>query len=521
MLRGFWVTQLRFLLLLRVFVRKKKNKSGVISVQVITKVNGKSKLVKTLGSSNDPGRLEELVETGYHYIKKYKGQQVMDFSDTKSVYKSVFSSISSHTEIGTEALLGGIFNEIGFHKIKDSLFKYLVYSRLIQPVSKLKTTEYLFLYKEIEITTQQIYRYLDKLHSTQKELVQQISYEHTRKILKNDIRVVFYDVTTLYFEIDQEDELRKTGFSKEGKHQNPQIVLGLLVSKHGYPLAYEIFEGNKFEGHTMLPVIDAFKEKYNLEQLVVIADSGLLSKSNVETLQEKGYEFVLGARIKNETHRVKEKILALDLSHGQSAVIRKGNLKLIITYSDDRAKKDRYNREKGLRKLEKQIQRGRLTKANINNRGYNKFLKLDGEITVAIDTEKLQQDTRWDGLKGYITNAKLNKDQIIENYHHLWQIEKAFRVSKSDLRIRPIYHRLQRRIEAHICISFVAYKVYKELERQLYEKKAEISVNKAIEIAKTIYQVTAVAPDKTKIEHLLITNEKQKTLIELFPENFG
>src|SRR5690606_20284780 len=116
--------------------------------------------------------------------------------------------------------------------------------------------------------------------------------------LNDDIRVVFYDVTTLYFEIDQEDELRKTGFSKEGKHQNPQIVLGLLVSKNGYPLAYEIFEGNKFEGHTMLPVIDSFKEKYDLQQLIVIADSGLLSKSNVDSLQEKGYEFVLGARIK-------------------------------------------------------------------------------------------------------------------------------------------------------------------------------------------------------------------------------
>ena len=114
-------------------------------------------------------------------------------------------------------------------------------------------------------------------------------------------------------------------------------------------------------------------------------DSGLLSKSNVETLQEKGYEFVLGARIKAESQAIKEQILALNHSHGESALIKKGNLKLIITYSDDRAKKDRYNREKGLSKLEKQIQRGRLTKANITNRGYNTFLKLEGEIKVAIE----------------------------------------------------------------------------------------------------------------------------------------
>jgi len=314
--------------------------------------------------------------------------------------------------------------------------------------------------------------------------------------------------------------LSRTGFYKEDKHQNPQIVLGLLVSKNGYPLAYEIFEGNKFEGYTMLPVIDTFKKKFNLQQLVVIADSGLLSKSNVETLQEKGYEFVLGARIKNETNKIKEKILALNLDNGQSAVIRKGHLKLIITYSDDRAKKDRYNREKGLRKLEKQIQRGKLTKSNINNRGYNKFLKLEGEMSVAIDYEKLKQDARWDGLKGYLTNAKMNKNQIIENYRHLWQIEKAFRISKTDLKIRPIYHRLQRRIEAHICISFVAYKVYKELERQLYEMKSSITANKAIEIAENIIEIEMTLPQSGKvIKRTLLKTDEQKYLNSIF--DFG
>lgn len=515
------MTQHFILLFLCVFVRKKKNKSGVISVQVIAKVEGKSKLMKTIGSSKETRVINEFVKRGKEFIQNYRGQQALNFIDTKSVYRSVFDAVTSHKEVGTERLLGAIFNEIGFNRIEDSLFKYLVFSRLIQPVSKLKTTEYLFLYKEIEIGSQQIYRYLDRLHSSQKDLVQQISYQHTKKVLQDDIGVVFYDVTTLYFEIDQEDDLRKTGFSKEGKHQNPQIVLGLLISKHGYPLAYEIFEGNKFEGHTMLPVIDAFKNKYNLGQLVVIADSGLLSNNNVQELQERGYEFVLGSRIKNESRPIKQKILELDLNHGQSTVIEKGDLRLIISYSDDRAKKDRYNREKGLKKLEKQIRGGKLTKSNINNRGYNKFLKLEGEISVAINYDKLKQDSRWDGLKGYLTNAKMNKNQVIENYQHLWQIENAFRVSKSDLKVRPIYHRLQRRIEAHICISFVAYKIHKELDRQLKKRKAKISANTAIEIAKTIYSITATMPDGTELEHLLITNERQKQLMEIFPENFG
>jgi transposase len=173
----------------------------------------------------------------------------------------------------------------------------------------MKTSDFLDRYRGVDYPVQQIYRYMDKFHSERKELVQQISYQHTKKILGGKVNIVFYDVTTLYFEIDSEDDLRKTGFSKEGKHQNPQIVLGLLVSKNGYPLAYDIYEGNKFEGHTMLPVLDLFKEKYDLDQLVIIADSGLLSNANIEDLLSGGYEFILGARIKNEKRDIQQKIL--------------------------------------------------------------------------------------------------------------------------------------------------------------------------------------------------------------------
>jgi transposase len=500
------------------FVREKPNKSGVISVQVIAKINGKSKLIKTIGSSRDEKAIKQLVEQGRHYIASFGGQTAFDFSDETRLVQSVFQQIDSHTEIGTELLLGKIFNDIGFNIIDDQLFRQLVLSRLTYPVSKLKTSDYLEKYHDLEYPVQQIYRYMDKLHSSQKELVQQISYEHTNYVLGGQVTIVFYDVTTLYFEIDQEDTLRKTGFSKEGKHQNPQIVLGLLVSRNGYPLAYDIFEGNKFEGHTMLPVLDAFKEKYKLGQLVIIADSGLLSNANIEELQEKGHEFILGARIKNEKRKIQQQILALSLKNGESTVIVKDGLKLIVTYSDNRAKKDRQNREKGLRKLEKRIKTGKLTKSGINNRGYNKYLKMDGEVNVEIDYKKYNADAAWDGLKGYISNARLGKDEIIENYGHLWLIEKAFRISKNDLKIRPIYHRAQRRIEAHICISFVAYKIYKELERQLKSMGSKLSPEKAIEIAKTIYQIKATVKGKS-VAQILLINDEQQHLAQLF--NFG
>jgi transposase len=322
----------------------------------------------------------------------------------------------------------------------------------------------------------------------------------------------------LYFEIDNEDDLRKTGFSKEGKHQHPQIVLGLLVSIDGYPLAYEIFEGNKFEGYTMLPVIDTFKNKYKLDKLVIIADSGLLSNHNITELQTKGYDFILGARIKNEKHDIQNKILNLNLSNGESQLIEKDeHIKLIVSFSESRAKKDKSNREKGLKKLEKQIKTGKLTKANINNRGYNKYLKLAGSVEVSIDQEKFNADGKWDGLKGYLTNTNLSKNEIIDNYSHLWKIEKAFRVAKTDLKIRPIFHFKARRIEAHICIAFAAYKLYKELERQLKEKQSNISAEKAIAIAKTIYSLTLTTPTtKERITKTLILNAEQKNLMRLF-----
>lgn len=499
------------------FIREKANKSGNISVQVIDKSSGNYKVVHTAGSSADRSEIGSLVAKAKLWIQRKTGIQELDLSGTTAQMTTFVNGIESLNHVGYDLVLGRVFDEIGFDKIDDEIFRELVLARIAFPKSKLKTTEYLYRQKGIAWSEDQVYRYLDKLYNSQKEAVQQISFEHTRAILDNDINVVFYDVTTLYFEIDDEDNLRKTGFSKDGKHQCPQIVLGLLVSKNGYPLAYEIFEGNKFEGHTMLPVVNAFKEKYQLDQLIIIADSGLLSRSNIEELQDKDYEFILGARIKNESEPIKRKILALDLKNGQSAAIKKGDLTLVVTYSDNRAKKDIHNREKGLRKLEKRIRTGRLTKSNINNRGYNKFLKLEGEIKVEIDNSKLEQDRKWDGLKGYLSNAKLEKDQIIENYQHLWHIEKAFRIAKSELKIRPIYHRLQRRIEAHICISFVAYKVFKEIERRLYDIKAGISPYKAIEIAESIFEITVALPgSQTKIKKILLLTEEQKYLAKLF-----
>lgn len=503
-------------------MRKKKNPSGVISIQVIDKSSGKYVVKKTIGSSNDISQIEQLISMAHRWIQDQIGQETLDFTNYEELTRTVLDQISEVTISGVELLLGRIFDQIGFNQIDSDLFKPLVLCRLESPASKLKTTDYLFKYYSLSIDVEAIYRYMDKLYNTQKEKVQQISYHHTKGILTDDIRMVFYDVTTLYFEIEKEDNLRKTGFSKDGKHQHPQIVLGLLVSVGGYPLAYDIFEGNKYEGDTMLPIIDAFKKRYQFESLTIVADSGLISNHNITEMEERGYKYILGARLKNQPSPIEEQICALHLKNGESKVIWKSkNTALVINYSDKRAKKDLFNRERGLRRLEKQIVSGKLTKSNINKRGYNKYLKIEGEMNISIDKEKFEEDAKWDGLKGYQTNdMSLSKEDVIENYRQLWKIEKAFRISKHDLKIRPIYHRKQRRIEAHICLSFAAYKVYKELERLLDQKKASISVEKAIDIAKTIYNVKVrVLSSSQTIAKTIITNDEQRYLVNLFNLN--
>jgi transposase len=503
-----------------VFVRKKNNVSGVVSVQIIDKSSGKYELYRTVGSSIDKNAIAALVSKAKLQILEISKQTSLPFSQSleDDYINTLIDNIESFSLVGPELLLGKIFDEIGFNAIQDILFRHLVIARLVYPVSKLKTADYLFKYKGIEISVYSIYRYLDKLHATQIELVQKISLTHTLQLFDNKIAIVFYDVTTLYFEASDEDDLRKMGFSKDGKHQQPQIVLGLLVSQGGYPLDYDIFEGDMYEGDTMIPIIEHFLTKHKPEQLIVVADAGLLSNKNITALKEKKYQYIIGARIKNETTAMKHKILSQSLLDNQSTIIKKEDgSSLILSYKENRAKKDAHNRKKGFEKLKEKVKSGKLSKSNINNKGYNKYLKMDGEVNIKVDEEKYKEDAKWDGLKGYITNTSLTKEAVIEKYGQLWQIEKAFRISKSDLQIRPIYHHLRRRIEAHICISFAACKIYKELERQLKEMESSQSPESVIDILKTIYMITLQTPYSNGFhKRLILKNKEQVELIKIF-----
>lgn len=501
------------------FIRKNRNRSGSISIQIVRKINRSNRVIKTIGVAKTKREEELLVLLAESEMERITGAQSLFVEHDDLVVENFVTSIDNdHLQIvGSELILGKIYKKIGFPNDGScNYFRNLVLCRLVYPGSKLRTVDYFKQHLNMDISVYSIYRFLDELNTEIKPIIEQISFDYTRKVLKGKVGVVFYDMTTLYFEASEEDDYRITGFSKDGKHQQPQIMIGLLVSSQGYPIGYQIFEGNTSETKTLIPLLKSFQEKFDIDKPIIVADAALLSKKNIAALQENQYEYILGGRLKNESEEIKAKVINLDIKEDKPRELKSSNGRLIVSFSSKRAHNDRKNREKGLKRLEKKVRTGKLTKEHINNRGYNKYLKLVGEIDVAIDYDKYKADSIWDGLKGYITNTHLSKEEVIGNYNQLWHVEKAFRISKTDLRIRPIYHRLKNRIEAHICVCFAAYAVYKELERLLKKNKIEISATKAIEAIKEIRQLRYILPKSRHTKtRILNPTQMQSRLLDM------
>lgn len=333
------------------FLREKKNKSGSVSVQIIQKLRGKYTVLQTIGSGRTEQEVTRLNYLGKQEISRLSQQAELFVLENDLQVEQIFSNLSNASIriVGPELIFGKLYDKIGFGSIQQELFRHLVIARIAYPLSKLKTVDYLYRYQGLTLDIDKVYRFLDKLNDELKEQVEQISYAHTLTVLEGKISVVFYDMTTLYFEAEDEDDLRKTGFSKDGKHSNPQIFLGLLVGTGGYAIGYDIYEGNIFEGHTLIPFLEKISAKFKLGKPIVVADAGLLSTENIKTLEAKGYEYILGARIKNEPDGIKNQILKHEFSNGQTICIDKsGKTKLIVAFSNKRAVKDQHNRNRGI-----------------------------------------------------------------------------------------------------------------------------------------------------------------------------
>ena len=538
------------------FIRKKLNKSGTVSVFVLsTTKSRKQRLVKSFGSVHpcDTAAMEKQLQQASSFIQEMEGPSLPHIYEEEDVIDGFVSSLNNaQVQVaGPELVFGTLYDRIGYGAIRNRMFRNIVICRLFNPGSKLKTVDYMERYLHVTYSVDQIYRFLDNLCYRKEEeekgndgrksetagegseptstssakskqddfktRVEDIAYSYTKNMAGDGISVCFYDMTTLYFEAAEEDDLRKCGFSKDGKHSCPQIFLGLLVASGGNPIGYEIYEGNISEGHTMIPLIRKLASRFGFDKPIVVADAGLLSKANIEELTKDGYQYIIGARPKSESDKVKEQILSLGMKYGDVVEIEKDSgVRLVLSCTEKRARKDAHNRQRGLARLQKKMAGGRLTKQNINNRGYNKYLKMEGEVTISINMEKYEADAAWDGIKGYVTNTTLANDEVIANYSNLWFIERAFWMNKFDLAVRPIFHRLRNRIEGHICICFTAYTIMLELERILKAAKSEITIYRAQELVKNMYAITYTLPKSKQTKRVYLgMDEEQSELCRL------
>ncbi len=387
------------------FVRKIKTRKSTC-FQIGNRINRQFVLVKHVGGSSDPDEIKLLHQKALTECERLKLEikpTLFPLSPEKEKAKLVNWRIT-----GFHQVFGSVYDRIGF---PSNHLRDLAIARIAYPKSKLATARYLEQYLGISLSEDRIYRFLDTLN---KDELTQIAFNFVKKKNGNSMALVFYDVTTLYFEANDEDNLRKKSYSKDHKNDLPQIVIGLFVDKDGYPFDFDFYDGKTFEGHTFSVAVDNLVKKYQLPNLVVVADAGMLSERNISFLETLKLNYIVGARLKGMSEKFKTQIFSHDFTknHVQEISIsgnaaNQNNKRLIVDYSDKRARKDKFNREKLVKVLEAKIK----TKKLLTKR--NKYLLVQGtDQILGIDQDKINLDQRHDGLKGYWTNLKKKQNLL-------------------------------------------------------------------------------------------------------------
>lgn len=389
--------------------------------------------------------------------------------------------------------LDKLFQRIGKKRklsmdLQNAVMLMLV-ERLHFPASKranfFNQEEYLGI-KRVEL--HHLYRSLDYL-ADHHQAVQNHIYQPSVSLFNQQLDVVFYDVTTFYFESDVErhDTLPQKGFGKDGKIGNTQILFGLLIDKHKQPIGYRIYKGDMFEGHTFEQALLQLKHQYQIKNIVLVADRGMLSRQNIKLTDEHQYEFILGERLKTLPMPVKEYLLDLKNytrtwvydHHGEQILIRyctyayEGRT-IICTFSEKRAAKDQKDREEKLERAALLIKHPHLLK----KKAHHYFLTTKDKATYQLNEEKIKQHQRYDGFLAISTNStNIPIEEVLDNYRHLYQIEHSFRTFKTHLETRPMFHWTDKRIEGHICLCYIAYAMLTHLQNKLNKSNVNLSEN--------------------------------------------
>lgn len=396
----------------------------------------------------------------------------------------------------------------------EEIVRLMLVQRFDLPSSKLRTFERQAEHGFNEIDLQHIYRTMDVIGSLN-EAIQTQAFECTRKASGGVIDCFFFDVTTLYFESIEQDEIRDFGFSKDQKYHTVQIVLALVVDSQGIPLAYETFKGNLAETKTLIPVLERLRKRFSINNVTVVCDRGLASRPNVEALKSNNFHFVIASKLKS----MSKKICLNDLSKyaplpGQENVAKEDKIlfyttlhpqytdtMLVSTYSPSRAWKDRDDRERLLEKLKKKILSSdeSSVKNVVSNSGYKKYIKVAQGSSVDLNEETIEKAAAWDGFHGIaVSNSSgLSAEQALSRYRDLWHVEEAFRVAKCTLKTRPIFHWSPHRIRSHVLLCFINLFLERFLELLLRQKNIYLTPDRIrYALAQVHTTVFAAAPKK-------------------------
>ena len=443
-------------------IRQIKYSSKSVSIQVYTILNRRRVILRHIGTARTEREKTDLIALANEFIEKLS-KQLNLFENKES---GNILNVSQTDFIGVfygffYEVLSKLIIQIGFDKIHNPLLLDLCIMRIFEPASKLRSMELLEEYFGLKHRRQSFYESAPKWLDL-KGKIEKIATDFAKKNYSFNYDLLFYDVTTLYFETFQEDEFRKDGFSKDNKSQQPQILVALMVTKEGFPIAYEVFSGNTFEGHTILPMVRDFIQKNNVTEFTIVADAAMISAENTKQLNQNNINYIVGARLGNIS---KEQLCKIDSTlireNGKTIRIKTELGYLICSYSSIRYRKDKYE-------MDNQIEKAKRIVETPSKNKKLKFTKTSGQ-SIVLNQDLIIKTQKLLGIKGYYTNLEepiASNELIIERYHELYKIEQAFRISKNDLQTRPIFHFKEEPIKLHMIICFMALVISKQIELQ-------------------------------------------------------
>lgn len=363
----------------------------------------------------------------------------------------------------------------------------LISERLHDPLSKLSNyknqSDYLGL---AQIELHQIYRTLDYLHDNQ-EPIKHLIYSKGRNLFNQKLDVVFYDVTTFYFDSDKEDGFREKGFGKDGKIGNTIITFGLLIDKDKQPVGYEVYRGRQYEGHTFVDALDRLKKKYQIDKVICVADTGMMNSENVEEVISAEYEYIFGERLRNISASKQDEILDLNKYSSITVGVEEQEFillkyytteykgkRLIATYSAKRAAKDKAEREEKVIRAQAFID----DPSKLEKKAKLYYLKKEEKDKYVLDQEKIKRSEKFDGFFCIATNnTDLSEAAILDAYKQLYRIEHSFRSFKTFLETRPMFHWTEKRILGHLALCYISFAMLNFLQLKLQKQGSPQSEN--------------------------------------------